>query len=283
VEGGGIAMFYHWGAQLFNNLVVGNQSDIAGGIYILASPLCNIINCTIASNQANLLGGGVCTYQYSYPRIRNSIVFQDTAALSPNLFSSADDSIVVSYSDIEGGWAGIEVINEPPQFVSGVDGDYYLSQIASGQASESPAVDRGDSLAINYLLDTMTTRTDQIGDHGFVDLGFHYYRHPSSRIITANHEPQIPNSIHLSAFPNPFNASISIQFTTPSSYPVQLVVYDVLGRKIAMIGQYAFSAGNHTLHWRGISDQGQPVASGMYFARLTTPLGAKSIPIVNLK
>lgn len=65
-------------------------------------------------------------------------------------------------------------INSDPLFASGPSGDYYLSQTASGQASNSPCLDTGDDTAVNLGLDTLTTRTDQATDGGTVDMGFHY-------------------------------------------------------------------------------------------------------------
>ena len=61
-----------------------------------------------------------------------------------------------------------------PLFVTGRLGDYYLSQWAAGQAEKSPCVDWGDDLASVYGMDSLTTRTDQVGDEGFVDIGYHY-------------------------------------------------------------------------------------------------------------
>ncbi|MCH7846416.1 MAG: right-handed parallel beta-helix repeat-containing protein, partial [Acidobacteria bacterium] len=60
-------------------------------------------------------------------------------------------------------------ISSDPLFVSG----YYLSHIAAGQGSDSPAIDAGSDTAANLGLDTRTTRTDDVTDTGTVDLGYH--------------------------------------------------------------------------------------------------------------
>lgn len=54
------------------------------------------------------------------------------------------------------------------------DDRFQLSQTASGQGSNSPAVDAGSQSASAAGLATRTTRTDQVADAGTVDLGFHY-------------------------------------------------------------------------------------------------------------
>ena len=82
-------------------------------------------------------------------------------------------SISMSYSDIIDGWPGEGNIDEDPLFVVGPFGDYYLSQIASGQSQDSPCIDAGNDTAENLDLDELTTRTDGIGDIGIVDMGYH--------------------------------------------------------------------------------------------------------------
>ncbi len=58
-----------------------------------------------------------------------------------------------------------------PQFVDFSGEDYHLSQIAAGQAVQSPCVDAGNpsSSMINGA-----TRSDNIQDDGVVDMGYHY-------------------------------------------------------------------------------------------------------------
>jgi hypothetical protein len=63
-----------------------------------------------------------------------------------------------------------------PQFAGGVAPDNaHLSQIASGQASDSDCLDSGSETAAAAGLDTRSTRTDGQTDIGQVDRGFHYY------------------------------------------------------------------------------------------------------------
>lgn len=282
-KGGGIALFDLSGSDIFNNLIADNETGTGGGIYIQNSPGTSIINCTIASNSASLIVGGICTYQFSYPQIQNSIVYQNTATEFVSLLSAFDDSFDVSYSDIEGGWEGIEVMDVIPIFASGLYGNYYLSQIASGQTIQSPVVDQGGSSAAIIHLDTMTTRTDQIGDIDIVDQGFHYYRNPSSGWHPSTTPVVIPSSITLSSFPNPFNTTAIIEFSLPTTCAVELSIYDILGRKTTSLIQNTYPSGNHRVFWHGNDVSGNPVATGSYFLTLTTPLAIQSKHIILLK
>jgi hypothetical protein len=63
-------------------------------------------------------------------------------------------------------------------------------------------------------------------------------------------------------YPNPFNPSTQITFDLPEPSHVSLVIYDVLGRKVAELENGMKEAGYHSATWNGSA-----VASGVYFAR----------------
>jgi len=58
--------------------------------------------------------------------------------------------------------------------VEGPLGHYYLSQTEAGQLQNSPCVDTGSEDASELGLTRYTTRTDEVVDKGFVDMGYHY-------------------------------------------------------------------------------------------------------------
>ena len=66
-------------------------------------------------------------------------------------------------------------------------------------------------------------------------------------------------------YPNPFNPSTNIRFALPDAGNVRLEVYDILGRRVAMLANTTFEAGTHEIRW----DAGRQ-ASGVYLYRLTT-------------
>jgi hypothetical protein len=72
--------------------------------------------------------------------------------------------------------------------------------------------------------------------------------------------------------PNPFGArGTAIHFETPASAPVELVVYDVRGRKIRVLEDAVLPAGAHTARWDGYDGAGTAVPNGLYFLRLEIP------------
>ena len=69
--------------------------------------------------------------------------------------------------------------------------------------------------------------------------------------------------------PNPFNPETSIDFTVPTdSQRVRLEIFDMLGRRVAILWDGEMAPGEHRLRWRGLDQEGRPVASGIYIYRL---------------
>ncbi len=66
-----------------------------------------------------------------------------------------------------------------------------------------------------------------------------------------------------SPFPNPFNASVNLQFELAQSGSTQLKIFDVAGREVAELVNAVLSPGVHHARWDGLN-----AATGVYFARL---------------
>jgi hypothetical protein len=88
-------------------------------------------------------------------------------------------------------------------------------------------------------------------------------------IIEANlpYEPKIT-----SAYPNPFNSNVVIVYSA-SNLGVQpplvtLKVYDIQGRLVKTLVDDRIPMGTYRSVWDGTNDDGQPVASGTYIARV---------------
>jgi len=69
--------------------------------------------------------------------------------------------------------------------------------------------------------------------------------------------------------PNPMSRSATLSFDIPDhSGPVHLVIYNVRGQLVRTVLDGPVDRGRHEQSWDGSDDHGQPVASGVYFARL---------------
>ena len=196
-------------AKIKNCLIKGNSAIISGGGVMatwLSTPI--ISSCTIVENSAydannttHGRGGGISCSYGSQTTLLNNILWGNTATkgnqaaigyiLEPDYFDPPS-TLTVNYCDVQGGRTTTAIfvelgrklqwrqgnIKEDPQFTTDPNfaGTYYLNQnLEDRQVDDpSPCVDTGSDLAVNLNLDDLTTRIDDVGDDGIVDMGFHY-------------------------------------------------------------------------------------------------------------
>jgi hypothetical protein len=84
-------------------------------------------------------------------------------------------------------------------------------------------------------------------------------------------------------YPNPFNPTTAITFQVDRPATVTLEIYNVLGEKVSTAMQSQVTAGRHQVEWDGSSDAGQPVSSGIYFAKLQLDDRSKIIKMCLMK
>src|SRR3972149_6824290 len=87
----------------------------------------------------------------------------------------------------------------------------------------------------------------------------------------------------LSSYPNPFNQSTLISYSLPVDSDVKLEIYNVAGQKVIILKNAFEYAGAKTVIWDGTNDSGGKVASGVYFAKLSTVKGNSVLKMALLK
>lgn len=140
--GGGIACSSS-SPSLENVAITGNSaSNFGGGICCGYGSNLSLTNVTISDNHASINGGGI-SCNSANPSLINSIMWDD----SPQEIYISDGSVTATYSNIQGGWAGIGNIDCDPLFVDSPNGDYHLSwdNYPIQDATMSPCIDTGDS------------------------------------------------------------------------------------------------------------------------------------------
>ena len=82
--------------------------------------------------------------------------------------------------------------------------------------------------------------------------------------VASEEDIAFPSDFHLEAnYPNPFNPTTSIRYALPHTAPVTLSVFDMLGRRVAVLIDSSQQAG-----WHNITFDAGTLSSGMYFYRL---------------
>ncbi|MBU0528999.1 S8 family serine peptidase [bacterium] len=69
-------------------------------------------------------------------------------------------------------------------------------------------------------------------------------------------------------YPNPFNSTTTIEYDLKQNTHVELIIYDILGRKIIKLADYIESPGKKRITWNGTDGNGNPVSTGIYICNL---------------
>jgi len=94
----------------------------------------------------------------------------------------------------------------------------------------------------------------------------------------------IPSVYSLSQnYPNPFNPITKMNYALPKRSRVIISVYNVLGQEVTTLLNKEQDYGYHTVTWNGTDRVGKQVASGVYFARLTTKNFSQTKKMLMLK
>ena len=92
-------------------------------------------------------------------------------------------------------------------------------------------------------------------------------------------EEEIPNSFYLLRnYPNPFNPETTIEYSIPNSTHVELILYNIVGKKVIELENKFKQAGKHKINLNA-----KNLSSGIYFVHMKTIDYKKSIKIVLLK
>jgi len=167
--GGGICCWYNCNPTISYNTISGNTADFeGGGIYChdsnptisyntisgnTAGAYGSGINChhssptincnTISGNTAGDYGGGICCWYNSNPTISNSIFWGNSAQSAPEIFFWETSPPVITYCDVEGGWAGEGNIDCDPMFCNPENGNYYLDAASCCVGAGEGGIDIG--------------------------------------------------------------------------------------------------------------------------------------------
>lgn len=95
--------------------------------------------------------------------------------------------------------------------------------------------------------------------------------------------PGVLRTALLGAVPNPFNPRTVIEFELGHAQAVALEVFDVRGRRVAVLAESSLEAGRHQVEWNGTDANGVQATSGVYFLKLTTEDGIHTDRVALLK
>jgi len=245
--------------QLEFVLIHSNESTTGGAIWAQSSSP-SFLNCTVSHNQGALSGGAFL--------VSSSSSFENTV-LSYSIDGAAiyciDSSPILSCTNV--------IWNEGGDWVGCIEDQ----QNQNGNFSNTPAfcdLDDGD-----FRLQPGSPCLPEHNDCGVLvgALG------EGDCAPTGTEEVSSVERGEISAYPNPFNPHLTIIFSLPEEAEGRLVIHDVAGRKIRMLGTGQLTQGINELIWNGQDDHGRNVASGVYFVRVVSEGWERTQKVVLLR
>jgi len=86
-----------------------------------------------------------------------------------------------------------------------------------------------------------------------------------------------------SAFPNPFNPTVTITYQLANKVLVEGAIYDIRGNRITTLFKENQSAGKKVVIWNGKNQDGLLVSAGVYYFRLSSGSNIESIKLSLVK
>jgi hypothetical protein len=224
---------------------------VGGGLYSTLSSL-KLLNCTFSGNSADGYGGGMMC-ENSSPAIDNTII-AFTSSGGGFACSGTSDPVISCcslYANTGGNWictAGSDTMNqsfsEDPLFCDRASGNLYVE-------NDSPCAPSNN--ACGLLI-------------GAWPVGC-----PGASVPDTD-RPAVAEIFLGMPYPNPFGPATGIAYAIPGGSgecKVTLSVYNALGQRVKTLVDAVQPAGYYTVTWNGADSAGAPVASGVYFYRLT--------------
>ncbi|MCK5051883.1 MAG: PKD domain-containing protein [Candidatus Cloacimonetes bacterium] len=177
---GGLHISSNSNPIITNVIIKENVADWGGGIYVYDNCIPILTNVELTNNTAYSEGGGIICHIGCNPIMQNLTVSGNYSPSGAGIFVGTNcnpeiinsifwnndsseiyvsgGSVTITYSDIQGGWAGTGNINEDPLFIDPFNYDFHLTE-------DSPCIDAGDP---NSPLDP---------DDTIADMGAYYFHH----------------------------------------------------------------------------------------------------------
>jgi photosystem II stability/assembly factor-like uncharacterized protein len=206
----------------------------------------------------------------------------------PSIFYSSDGG--ASWTDIEGNlagengpslrWATIVPTNSGKVYFLATSAGLYSTTALNG--AHTTWVQEASSTIGNVVVEMIVARPADgllvACTHG---RGVYSAQLSSSTAVNEPNGGTLPKSLELAQnYPNPFrseatspafgggNPETNIRYELPNDGNITLAVFDLNGRRVALLESGPKSAGQHLIRWNGRDSAGNRVPSGVYFYRL---------------
>jgi hypothetical protein len=93
--------------------------------------------------------------------------------------------------------------------------------------------------------------------------------------VGVHDDPDRPSAyLSARAYPNPFNAAVTLEFDLPAPSRAKVTLYTVTGQRVRTLLDRWLPVGSHRIRWDGSAGDGAHLSSGLYLYRIDA--GARS-------
>ncbi|MBN1756078.1 T9SS type A sorting domain-containing protein [bacterium] len=93
--------------------------------------------------------------------------------------------------------------------------------------------------------------------------------------FTAIEESKVPDKIDLKVYPNPFNGTVAVDFSIGTPGKIKVEIFNIAGEKITTLLDNSIKEGKYRATWQCDTNRGEPVPTGIYLFKITTPTETK--------
>jgi hypothetical protein len=182
------------------------------------------------------------------------------AAVHDRGYDALHARLLVSTAQIVGGDGRFSIPGFSPSVVDGTAGRWPVQFDDAGATVDS-----------TYEATLTFTSADEPlpGATGQPDVGYLLRAHVVSSAVSV--EPALPAVTRLYApRPNPLTSGGALRFDLAGRTRARLEIFDLSGRRVALLADRELAPGRYDLPWDGHSETGVALGSGLYFVRLTT-------------
>ena len=188
------------------NTITGSWGDSPNGIDLFNSSA-TVINNTIVFNE----GSGIFIRDTSDVSVSNTIIWGNNFQ-SINILDPIVSNVIVTFSDVEGGYIGTGNIDLSPVFTDSLNNDFSLQ-------SSSPCIDVADP---GSPFDPDGTRSD---------MGALFFE----QNVGINNDDVTNGKNNIKIFPNPFSAYTSLEFENNNGEKHTLLIYNSMGQMVRAV------------------------------------------------
>ena len=115
-------------------------------------------------------------------------------------------------------------------------------------------------------LEPMRDGTDHL--YGIEEIDFNGDIYEINSLLNSENQ-ELPIEFELfPPYPNPFNPKTKISFNLPNDAKINIIVFDINGRKVKAFELLDVNAGRHEIEWNALDDYGKRISTGVYFVSL---------------